>query len=174
MTPTQASPHDTQRLRLLVLEDSPGDSRLIGELLRSDGLDVSLDVVDTRAGFLQALEEAGVVVACWAGTSAGALVGAMAHDDPEGWDYYKRTVEHADGDPDVHILSNMNNVGAVEVNAFQVHSQALIQKSTKEGFGLTVTEALWKARPITLPDTMEQAACPCRFWPTWATFSTGR
>jgi trehalose synthase len=77
-----------------------------------------------------------------------ALVGSMAHDDPEGWDYYKRTVEHADGDPDIYILSNMNNVGAVEVNAFQVHSQAVIQKSTKEGFGLTVTEALWKARPI--------------------------
>jgi trehalose synthase len=77
-----------------------------------------------------------------------ALVGSMAHDDPEGWDYYKRTVEHADGDPDIYILSNMNNVGSVEVNAFQVHSQALIQKSIKEGFGLTVTEALWKGRPM--------------------------
>jgi trehalose synthase len=77
-----------------------------------------------------------------------ALVGSMAHDDPEGWDYYKRTAEHADGDPDIYILSNMNNVGAVEVNAFQVHSRALVQKSTKEGFGLTVTEALWKARPM--------------------------
>jgi trehalose synthase len=77
-----------------------------------------------------------------------ALVGSMAHDDPEGWEYYNRTVEHADGDPDVYILSNMNNVGAVEVNAFQVHSDALVQKSTKEGFGLTVTEALWKGRPI--------------------------
>jgi len=77
-----------------------------------------------------------------------ALVGSMAHDDPEGWEYYNRTVEHADGDPDIYILSNMNNVGAVEVNAFQVHSQALIQKSIKEGFGLTVTEALWKGRPI--------------------------
>ena len=76
-----------------------------------------------------------------------ALVGSMAHDDPEGWDYYKRTVEHADGDPDIHILSNMNNVGAVEVNAFQVHSQVTLQKSIREGFGLTVTEALWKARP---------------------------
>jgi trehalose synthase len=77
-----------------------------------------------------------------------ALVGSMAHDDPEGWEYYHRTLEHADGDPDVYILSNMNNVGAVEVNAFQVHSKAVVQKSTKEGFGLTVTEALWKARPV--------------------------
>jgi trehalose synthase len=77
-----------------------------------------------------------------------ALVGSMAHDDPEGWDYYSRTVEHAAGDPDVYILSNLNNVGSVEVNAFQVHSAAAIQKSTREGFGLTVTEALWKTRPM--------------------------
>src|SRR5512133_1598443 len=76
-----------------------------------------------------------------------ALVGSMAHDDPEGWDYYNRTVEHAAGDPDIFILSNLNNVGSVEVNAFQVHSSALIQKSVREGFGLTVTEAIWKGKP---------------------------
>jgi trehalose synthase len=77
-----------------------------------------------------------------------ALVGSMAHDDPEGWDFYNRTVEHARGDPDIFILSNLNNVGAIEVNAFQVHSQAVVQKSIREGFGLTVSEALWKARPM--------------------------
>ncbi len=77
-----------------------------------------------------------------------ALVGSMAHDDPEGWDYYARTVEAAGGDPDVYILSNLNNVGSVEVNAFQVHSAAVVQKSVREGFGLTVTEALWKGRPV--------------------------
>jgi trehalose synthase len=77
-----------------------------------------------------------------------ALVGSMAHDDPEGWDYYARTVEAAAGDPDVYILSNLNNVGSVEVNAFQVHSAAVVQKSVREGFGLTVTEALWKSRPV--------------------------
>jgi trehalose synthase len=76
-----------------------------------------------------------------------ALVGSMAHDDPEGWDFYNRTVAHADGDPDIFILSNLNNVGSVEVNAFQVHSRAVIQKSVREGFGLTVSEALWKVRP---------------------------
>ena len=76
-----------------------------------------------------------------------ALVGSMAHDDPEGWDYYNATVEYADGDPDVYILSNLNNVGSVEVNAFQVHARVVIQKSIREGFGLTVSEALWKGRP---------------------------
>jgi len=77
-----------------------------------------------------------------------ALVGSMAHDDPEGWEYYNETVNAADGDPDIFILSNLNNVGSVEVNAFQVHSAALVQKSVREGFGLTVTEALWKGRPM--------------------------
>ena len=76
-----------------------------------------------------------------------ALVGSMAHDDPEGWDFYHRTVAYADGDPDIYILSNLNNVGSVEVNAFQVHSAAVLQKSIREGFGLTVSEALWKSRP---------------------------
>jgi trehalose synthase len=76
-----------------------------------------------------------------------ALVGSMAHDDPEGWDFYNQTVAYAAGDPNIFILSNLNNVGAVEVNAFQVHSAAVLQKSIREGFGLTVTEALWKTRP---------------------------
>lgn len=77
-----------------------------------------------------------------------ALVGSMAHDDPEGWEYYNRTMDYAGGDPDIHILSNLNNVGSVEVNAFQVIAQAVIQKSVREGFGLTVSEALWKSRPV--------------------------
>ncbi|HEV3479646.1 MAG TPA: glycosyltransferase [Gaiellaceae bacterium] len=76
-----------------------------------------------------------------------ALVGSMAHDDPEGWEYYNQTVEYTAGDPDIFILSNLNNIGAIEVNAFQVHSAAVLQKSIREGFGLTITEALWKSRP---------------------------
>jgi trehalose synthase len=77
-----------------------------------------------------------------------ALVGSMATDDPEGWDFFNATVAHAQGDPDIHILNNLNNVGAIEVNAFQSHCDVVIQKSTREGFGLTVTEAIWKARPL--------------------------
>jgi trehalose synthase len=77
-----------------------------------------------------------------------ALVGSMASDDPEGWDYFNATIAHADGDPDIHILNNFNNVGAIEVNAFQSQSDVLIQKSTREGFGLTVSEAIWKGRPF--------------------------
>jgi trehalose synthase len=77
-----------------------------------------------------------------------ALVGSMATDDPEGWDFFNQTVAYADGDPDIHILNNLNNVGAIEVNAFQSQADVMIQKSTREGFGLTVSEALWKSRPF--------------------------
>jgi trehalose synthase len=76
-----------------------------------------------------------------------AMVGSMATDDPEGMEYFQKTFEYADGDQDIKILSNLNNVGAIEVNAFQSQSDVLLQKSIREGFGLTVTEALWKGRP---------------------------
>jgi trehalose synthase len=77
-----------------------------------------------------------------------ALVGSMATDDPEGWEFFQRTYEYAGSDPDVKILNNLNNVGAIEVNAFQSQADVLLQKSIREGFGLTVSEALWKSRPM--------------------------
>ncbi|MBA3301908.1 MAG: glycosyltransferase [Thermoleophilaceae bacterium] len=77
-----------------------------------------------------------------------ALVGSMATDDPEGWDFLTQTMAYAQGDPDIKILNNLNNVGAIEVNAFQSQADIAIQKSTREGFGLTVSEALWKVRPF--------------------------
>jgi trehalose synthase len=77
-----------------------------------------------------------------------ALVGSMATDDPEGWEFFHETFSYADGDPDIKILNNLNNVGAIEVNAFQSQADVVMQKSLREGFGLTVTEALWKVRPV--------------------------
>jgi trehalose synthase len=76
-----------------------------------------------------------------------ALIGSMASDDPEGWEYLDKVIDYVGGDPDVFVLSNLDNVGSVEVNAFQSHADVVIQKSLREGFGLTVTEALWKGRP---------------------------
>jgi trehalose synthase len=76
------------------------------------------------------------------------LVASMASDDPEGWAWYERTVRRAGEDFDVHILSNLNGVGNLEVNAFQRAARVVIQKSTREGFGLVVSEALWEGRPV--------------------------
>jgi trehalose synthase len=81
-----------------------------------------------------------------------ALVGSMATDDPEGWEFFQRTYEYAAEDPDVKILNNLNNVGAIEVNAFQSQADVMVQKSIREGFGLTVAEALWKSRPTVAGD----------------------
>jgi trehalose synthase len=76
------------------------------------------------------------------------MVGSMAHDDPEGWHYIEQTEEHRAGDPDVHILTNLQGVGDVAVNAFQRACTVAIQKSLREGFGLTVSEAMWKEKPV--------------------------
>jgi trehalose synthase len=77
-----------------------------------------------------------------------ALVGSMASDDPEGWYYLDKTIRHAGEDFDIHILHNFHGVGAYEVGAFQTASDVVIQKSIREGFGLVVTEALWKGKPV--------------------------
>ena len=66
---------------------------------------------------------------------------------PRGLGVLPADLRYADGDPDIKILNNLNNVGAIEVNAFQSQSDVCMQKSIREGFGLTVTEALWKGRP---------------------------
>jgi trehalose synthase len=77
-----------------------------------------------------------------------ALIGSMAHDDPEGMEYYQRTKEYAADDPDIHLLSNLDGVGNIEVNAFQQASTVILQKSLREGFGLTIAEGLWKGKPV--------------------------
>jgi trehalose synthase len=76
------------------------------------------------------------------------LVASMAHDDPEGWSYYERTARRAGEDMDIQILTNLTGVGNVEVNAIQTAARVVVQKSLREGFGLVVSEALWKGRPV--------------------------
>lgn len=77
-----------------------------------------------------------------------ALVGSLANDDPEGWELYAAIHNEADKFEDVHIFSNLQGVGNMEVNAFQRASDVVIQKSIREGFGLVVAEALWKETPV--------------------------
>lgn len=77
-----------------------------------------------------------------------ALIGAFAPDDPEAIEIIADLKKYAKGDKDIYILSNLDGVGDIGVNAFQVASDAIIQKSTREGFGLTVSEAMWKQKPV--------------------------
>ena len=76
------------------------------------------------------------------------LAGSMATDDPEGFRVWEEVQEERAGDPDICTLSNLHQVGNVQINAFQRVADVAIQKSVREGFGLTVSEALWKARPV--------------------------
>lgn len=77
-----------------------------------------------------------------------ALLGQMALDDPEGWSMYDAIVTEAGADPDIHVLTNFTGIGNIEVNAFQSCSDVVLQKSLREGFGLVVSETLWKGTPV--------------------------
>jgi trehalose synthase len=112
------------------------DRPLITQVSRFDPWKDPIGVIDAYRQVTEQVPEAQL-----------AMVGSMATDDPEGMEYFQKTFEYAAGDEDIKILSNLNNVGAIEVNAFQSQSDICLQKSIREGFGLTVTEALWKGRP---------------------------
>jgi trehalose synthase len=78
-----------------------------------------------------------------------ALIGVMtASDDFDALEVYRDVHNYAAGDPDIHLFSNPLLVGDTEVNAFQSLSDVIVQKSIREGFGLTVAEAMWKGTPV--------------------------
>jgi len=76
------------------------------------------------------------------------LIASMARDDPEGWGYYEKAARHAGEDYDIHFLTDLVGVNDLEVNAFQRASNVILQKSIREGFGLSITEAAWKGAPV--------------------------
>ena len=76
---------------------------------------------------------------------------SQATDDPESLDMLHQVEDHAGGDPDIHLYFYTDGLAfSVDhlVNAFQMASKVVMQKSTREGFGLTVTEAMWKGKPV--------------------------
>ena len=81
-----------------------------------------------------------------------ALLGlSQATDDPESLDVLHQVQEHAAGDPDIHLYFYTDGLAySIDhlVNAFQAASKVVMQKSIREGFGLTVTEAMWKGKPV--------------------------
>ena len=75
------------------------------------------------------------------------LAGGRASDDPEGAEVLKEVQREANGEADIHIIE-LPAWAPLEVNALQRASTIVIQKSLREGFGLTVSEALWKKKPV--------------------------
>ncbi|HXF81888.1 MAG TPA: glycosyltransferase [bacterium] len=75
------------------------------------------------------------------------LAGGGATDDPEGEQVLAEVREAAHGDPDIHVLV-LPPTAHLEINALQHAADIIIQKSTREGFGLTVAEGMWKGKPV--------------------------
>jgi len=122
--------------REIVNKFIPLDRPLITQVSRFDPWKDPLGVIDA---FRKVKEKIPVRLA---------LIGSLAHDDPEGIQWLEKVKSYAGDDPNIHILSNLDGVADLEVNAFQRVSDIVIQKSIREGFGLTVTEALWKETPV--------------------------
>ncbi|MDD5679624.1 MAG: glycosyltransferase [Candidatus Omnitrophica bacterium] len=119
---------------VLVKYGIPKDKPIITQISRFDAL-------KDPAGVIKAYKKVKERIDCRL-----ILAGGTAADDPEGIKVLEEVREKASGDPDIHILLLPQN--DVEVNALQRASDVIMQKSLKEGFGLTVAEALWKAKPV--------------------------
>ncbi len=161
-TLTEFCPPDLDRERLTVIapaidpltaKNRPLPRHLARQIVAGQGIDLTRPLVVQVSRFDPWKDPLGVVAA-WRLARAEvpglqlALVGAMADDDPEGWAIYDEVREATAGEPDCHLLTNLTGIGAVEVNAFQREADLVVQKSLREGFGLTVSEALWKETAV--------------------------
>jgi trehalose synthase len=123
----------------------------VGEVLERFGIDARRPIVTQVSRFDRLKDPVGVVQAYrivrkYADCQL-VLAGGGASDDPEGEAVLREVQEAAKGDPDIHIL-NLPPWSHLEINALQRASAIVLQKSLREGFGLTVSEALWKGRPV--------------------------
>lgn len=127
----------TDIVRVLERYDVDPDRPIIGQVARFDPWKNPLGVIDTYRKVKSKVPDVQLL-----------LIGCFAYDDPEGSGWYRRTVSYAASFKDVHVLTNMDGVMDFEVNAFQRSFTAALQLSIREGFGLTVAEALWKGVPV--------------------------
>ncbi len=137
LSPKNRSLPPSEILKVLSRYDVDPDRPIIGQVSRFDPWKDPLGVIEVFKRVRSKVPTAQLV-----------MIGAFAHDDPEGSKWYRLTVKHASGLRDVHILTNYDGVGDVEVNAFQRAFTVAIQLSIREGFCLSVTEALWKGTPV--------------------------
>ena len=119
---------------VLAKYEIPADKPLVTQISRFDRLKDPLGVIEAYR-LVKPYTDCRLV-----------LAGGTAVDDPEGMTVYREVCERAANDPDIRILLLPHN--DIEVNALQRASTVLVQKSIREGFGLTVSEALWKGKPV--------------------------
>lgn len=113
----------------------PSEKPIVSQISR-------FDYLKDPVGVIQAFEKVQSSIDCQL-----VLAGGGASDDPEAVEVLAKTRERAGMNPDIHILP-IPSGSDIEINALQRASSVVVQKSLKEGFGLTVTEALWKAKPV--------------------------
>ncbi len=119
---------------VLVLYGIKNDKPIITQVSRFDSLKDPL-------GVIEAYKRVKRYVDCQL-----ILAGGTASDDPESANVLQKVMLRAEGDPDIHVLLLPQN--DIHINAIQRASSVIMQKSLREGFGLTVTEALWKGIPV--------------------------
>ena len=124
-------------LKILEKYDVDPDRPIIGQVARFDPWKDPLGVIDLYRMVREKIPEVQLL-----------LIGSFAHDDPEGLEWYEKTMKKAEPYRDVHVLTDRDGVRDKEVNAFQRSFSVALQMSIKEGFGLAVTEALWKGVPV--------------------------
>jgi trehalose synthase len=126
------------------------DESYIQEVCDNFGVDRSRPIVTQISRFDRLKDPLGVIHACKMAKKYTdfqlVLAGGSAADDPEGAVVLKEVMDAAEDDPDIIIL-DLPPWSALEINALQRASTIIIQKSLREGFGLTVTEGLWKGKP---------------------------
>jgi trehalose synthase len=131
-------------------KNKPLDDAVVQRVCDDFGLDRSRPIVTQISRFDRLKDPVGVIQAYKLAKRYVdcqlVLAGGGASDDPEGAVVLKEVQEAAGDDPDIIIL-DLPPWSAIEINALQRASTLIVQKSLREGFGLTVTEALWKGKP---------------------------
>jgi len=127
------------------------DARTIESIVTSLGLDPGRPLVTQVSRFDRLKDPLGVIEAYRLAKKYNdcqlLLVGGSATDDPEGQAVLTECRDRAADDRDIHVVE-LPPTANIEINALQRASTVLVQKSLREGFGLTVAEALWKAKPV--------------------------
>jgi trehalose synthase len=131
-------------------KNKPLDDSYVRKICDDFGIDRSRPIVTQVSRFDRLKDPVGVVHAFQMAKRYVdcqlVLAGGGASDDPEGSAVLQEVTAAANGDPDIIIL-NLPPWCALEINALQRASTVILQKSLREGFGLTVTESLWKGKP---------------------------
>ena len=133
-------------------KNQPLKARDVRRVLEEFGIDPNRPIILQVSRFDRFKDPVGVIQAYQLATEFVpslqlVLVGGTAADDPEGEMVLREVREAAQGDPDIHVLSSSHYSDRV-INALQTAADIVLQKSLREGFGLTVTEAMWKGKPV--------------------------